>query len=166
RLRIDLVEHREPGVIALARDRDDVMGHELEEQSDQRPLGRLRRRRNHAVRRNAPDEAVRHAAKKHRLEQTGVIEKRHQTDARPRIARRLADPPEIVAIETLAEVLQEKQQREHEDAAKEAHGHKRLARPCRPSSAPSRRYSRALTTKGGRSETARQRSGPSLLPRV
>src|SRR4029078_13280200 len=37
RVRIDLLQYREPGVSALARDGDDVMRDELEDQSDEWP---------------------------------------------------------------------------------------------------------------------------------
>jgi len=54
RIRVDLVQHFEPRVIALACDRDDMMRDELEDHPDERPARRLVRRRNHAVRRETP----------------------------------------------------------------------------------------------------------------
>ena len=121
RLRIDAVQHLEPGVVALASDGDDVMSHELEDDADERTTGGLVGGRNHAVRGDSPDEIIRQAAEKHRLEETGVIEEGNQPDLAPRFWRNIAHPSEVVAVENLAQVLEHHEHGEHRNAAQELH---------------------------------------------
>src|SRR5207253_9520524 len=111
------LEHREPCVIAFARDRDDVMRNEFENQADERAAGRLVRRGNHAVCGDSPHETIRNAAEKDRLEKTRVIEKSDESDVLPWVWRRRSDEPEIVAVKDLAQVLQQEQHAEYECAS-------------------------------------------------
>ncbi len=73
------------------------------------------------MRRKAPHEALRNSAEEDRLEETGVIEKNDQPDVGPRIARRVADPAEIMVIKHLAQVFQEEKKREDCQAAQFRH---------------------------------------------
>lgn len=109
-VRIDRTQQLVPGVISLACDRDDVMGHELEEHSYQRPAGGFLRRRDHAVSRDPPDEMARHSTEKHRLEETGMVEEDDETDVTPRLRRDIPNPLHVGPIEDSADELQESQE--------------------------------------------------------
>ena len=70
----------------------------------------------------APDETVRNTAEEDGLEEAGVVEKNHQPQIGPWIARRLTDEFEIVSVKNSAQIFQVNEQRKDGDAAKERHG--------------------------------------------
>src|SRR5438270_13053538 len=100
------------------------MRHEFVDQADQRPAGGFVGRRNDAVRRQPPKESLGNGAEEDRLEEAGVVEKNDEPDVRPRVAWRVADEYEIVAIKNAAEILQIRQKPKNADAAKKRHGEK------------------------------------------
>jgi hypothetical protein len=124
-VRVDLLQHLGPGLVALAGDRDHPRGHQAVEAAHQGAGGGLLGDGDDPVPGDPPQEVVGADAGEQRLVQAGVVEDGGQTDIPPGFRRHVADELRVDAVEDPGDDLQEEQDEEDDVGAHEPPQEKR-----------------------------------------